>query len=255
MSTWPFPRVVAHRGSGTLAPENTLAAMRCAVQHGFCAVEFDVMLAHDGVPVVIHDTRLGRTVAGDADIALLTSSQLAVMDAGSWFDEAFRGEPVPTFEQVAEFCRANRLWMNIEIKPTPGSEVDTGRIVAALAQKWCDHANPLLPLLSSFSFDALMAAKAVAPALPCGWLVELLPADWQARLRQLDAVALHANHMFLTSEAVQDIKAVGVGLLCYTVDAPKRAAQLFEWGVDAVCTNRLDLIDAHFDKRCAPYFP
>ena len=255
MSLWPFPRVVAHRGGGTLAPENTLAAMRCALHHGFHAVEFDVMLAHDGVPVVIHDSRLGRTVAGDADIASLPSAQLTAMDAGSWFGSGFRGEPVPTFEHVVEFCRANQLWMNIEIKPTPGSEKDTGRIVAMLAQRLSDSANPMPPLLSSFSFEALMSAKAVAPALPCGWLVERIPTDWQTRLHRLGAVALHANHVFLTSAAVQKIKAAGVGLFCYTVDEPTRAAQLFEWGVDAVCTNRLDLIDADFGNRCVTYFP
>lgn len=255
MATWLFPRIVAHRGGGTLAPENTLAAMRCAVQHGFCAVEFDVMLAHDGVPVVIHDTRLGRTIAGDAEIVSLTSSQLVAMDAGSWFGDAFRGEPVPTFEQVAQFCRANRLWMNIEIKPTPGTEVDTGRIVAALVQQWTDLAEPMPPLLSSFSFDALMSAKAAAPAIPSGWLVERIPADWQARLHQLGAIALHANHTFLSTDMVHEIKAAGVGMFCYTVDEPARAAQLFAWGVDAICTNRLDLINAQFGQRSAPYFP
>jgi glycerophosphoryl diester phosphodiesterase len=92
MSIWPFPRIVAHRGGGTLAPENTLAGMRCAALHGFHAVEFDVMLAQDGVPVVIHDTRLGRTVAGDMDIASLPSAQLGAMDAGSWFGSGFRGD-------------------------------------------------------------------------------------------------------------------------------------------------------------------
>lgn len=255
MSAWPYPRVVAHRGGGTLAPENTLAAMRCAVLHGFDAVEFDVMLAHDGVPVVIHDTRLGRTVAGDADIASLPSTQLTAMDAGSWFGSAFRGEPIPPFEQVFSYCRASHLWMNIEIKPTPGTEVDTGRIVAMLVQQWCDDADPISPLLSSFSLEALLAAKAAAPALPRGWLVERIPTDWQAQLHRLDAVALHANHAFLTCENVREIKAAGVGLFCYTVDEPVRAAQLFAWGVDAVCTNRLDLIDAHFSDRCTPYFP
>jgi glycerophosphoryl diester phosphodiesterase len=124
-----------------------------------------------------------------------------------------------------------------------------------LAHQWSDPADPMLPLLSSFSFEALVSAKAVAPALPCGWLVERIPADWQVRLRRLGAVALHANHRFLTREAVQEIKAVGVGLFCYTVDEPERAAQLFGWGVDAVCTNRLDLIDAGFGERCSAYVP
>lgn len=251
MEFWPFPRVVAHRGGGVLAPENTLAAMRCAAHYGFHAVEFDVMLAHDGVPVVIHDTRLGRTVAGDAEIASLSSVQLGAMDAGSWFDTYFCGERVPTFEQVFSFCRSHSIWMNIEIKPTPGSEAETGRMVASLARRWIDPNDRMPPLLSSFSFDALMSAKAAAPMLPRGLLVERIPADWQAQLHRSGAVALHANHAYLCAEVVDEIKAAGIGLFCYTVDEPPRAAQLFAWGVDAVCTNRLDLIEASFGDLSA----
>lgn len=246
MRPWLFPRVVAHRGGGALAPENTLAAMRCGVQHGFRAVEFDVMVAHDGVPVVIHDCQLGRTVVGDADIASLTSVELAAMDAGSWFGEAFRGEPIPTFEQVITFCRDNHVWMNIEIKPSPGTEIDTGRIVAALVQQWVDRDDPVQPLLSSFSFEAMQAAQIAAVALPRGWLVDRIPAHWQQQLDRLDAVALHANQKYLTQALVDEVKSAGYGLFCYTVNNPKRAAQLFEWGVDAVCTDRLDLINPGF---------
>ncbi len=246
MPCWPFPRVVAHRGGGILAPENTLAAMRCGMQHGFRAVEFDVMLAHDGVPVVIHDWQLGRTVAGHAGVASLTSAELTAMDAGNWFGEAFRGELVPTFEQVFFFCRANDIWMNIEIKPSPGAETDTGRIVAALVQRWTDTNDSIQPLLSSFSFEAMEAARAVSAALPRGWVVDRIPANWQQQLDRLQAVALHTDQKHLTQAMVDEIKTAGYGLFCYTVNDPQRATQLFEWGVDAVCTDRLDLINPSF---------
>ena len=61
---WPYPKIVAHRGGGKLAPENTLAAVRCGLSHGFHAVEFDVMLSKDGIPMLMHDPHFGRTVAG-----------------------------------------------------------------------------------------------------------------------------------------------------------------------------------------------
>ena len=61
---WSFPRIIAHRGGGTLAPENTLAALRCGLAHGFRGVEFDVMALPDGALVLMHDTELGRTVSG-----------------------------------------------------------------------------------------------------------------------------------------------------------------------------------------------
>ena len=252
MSSWPFPRMLAHRGGGTLAPENTLAAMRCGLQYGFRAVEFDVMLAQDGVPVVIHDSRLGRTVDGNADIASLTSAQLGTMDAGSWFDKTFIGEPVPTFEQVFSFCRVNGIWMNIEIKPSAGTAIETGQIVATMVQNWIAYDDPMPPLLSSFSFEAMEAAMRAAEAIPRGWLVDRIPSGWQQQLKRLNAVALHANQKHLTRTLVEDVKNHGVGVLCYTVNDPARAVTLFEWGVDAMCTDRLDLIGPHFD---ATYFP
>ena len=74
---WPYPKVLAHRGGGRLAPENTLAAIRCGYEHGFRAVEFDVMLPADGVPILMHDDTLGRTVAGSGSVAELGSVELS----------------------------------------------------------------------------------------------------------------------------------------------------------------------------------
>ena len=79
---WPYPRTLAHRGGGTLAPENTLAALRCGLAYGYRAVEFDVMLASDGVPVVVHDPELGRTVAGSGHINDYTAAQLGADGGG-----------------------------------------------------------------------------------------------------------------------------------------------------------------------------
>ena len=245
---WPYPKIVAHRGGGKLAPENTLAAMRCGLAHGFRAVEFDVMLAGDGVPVVMHDPHLGRTVAGSGRISDYTADELAAMDAGAWFGPAFAHEPVPRFEQVAAFCRANGIWMNVEIKPVPGTERETGRVVALCAQRLFAGvtAPEELPLLSSFSFEAMVAAREAAPRLPRGLLVEAIPADWHARLDALDAVALHVDHRRLSPAMAEQVRQAGFGLFCYTVNDPARGRELLEWGVDAFCTDRIDAIGPGF---------
>ncbi|HJU71955.1 MAG TPA: glycerophosphodiester phosphodiesterase [Paucimonas sp.] len=252
---WFYPRVIAHRGGGMLAPENTLAAMRCGLAHGFHAVEFDVMLSGDGVPVLMHDPDFGRTVRGRGRVGDTPAAALAALDAGSWFGSQFAGEPVPTFEQVVAFCKASNIWMNIEIKPAPGVETRTGQVVAALTQRLftaeiAAHVpgryDSLLPLFSSFSFEALQAAKAAAPGIPRGFLVDTVPPDWQERLRALEAVALHTNHRHLTERLARAIKAQDFGLLCYTVNTPQRAHEILSWGVDAFCTDRIDLIGPDF---------
>jgi len=252
---WPYPKIIAHRGGGSLAPENTLAAMRCGLAHGFHAVEFDVMLSQDGVPVLMHDPQFGRTVHGAGRVCDTNAAKLAAMDAGSWFGPQFMGEPVPSFEQVADFCRKNRIWMNVEIKPAPGFEEETGHVVGELTKRLfaaeiAAHVpgvnDASLPLFSSFSFEALLAAKAAAPDIPRGFLVDEIPSDWQQRLQMLDAVALHTNHKNLSQALTRAIKEQDVGLLCYTVNTLQRAREILDWGVDAFCTDRIDLIGPDF---------
>jgi glycerophosphoryl diester phosphodiesterase len=147
--------------------------------------------------------------------------------------------------------------MNVEIKPAEGFEIKTGRVTAALtralfaseiAAAAADSAANArsLPLFSSFSCDALMAARDAAPEIPRGYLVDAIPPDWHARLVALEAVALHTNHQNLSRELVQQVRAAGYGVFCYTVNDPARATEILSWGVDGFCTDRIDLIVADF---------
>ena len=251
---WPYPAILAHRGGGALAPENTLAALRCGLAHGFHAVEFDVMLAGDGIPVVLHDPELGRTLAGSGIVPDIVAADLMRMDAGAWFGAEFAGETVPGYAEVFRFCLAQRIWMNVEIKPAPGHDAVTGSTVAALTGQWLAQDDTMValaggwqaPLLSSFSFEALLAARDAAPSIARAWLADVIPPDWQAKLAQAGAVALHTNHKNLTSALAAAVKQAGYGLFCYTVNEPARAREIRSWGVDAFCTDRIDLIGADF---------
>jgi glycerophosphoryl diester phosphodiesterase len=239
---WTYPRVLAHRGGGTLAPENTMAALRCALDQGIHAVEFDVMAVRGGGLVLMHDPVLGRTLRGEGSVADFTCDELSAMDAGSWHSEEFVGEPVPNFADAAAFCLAHGVWMNAEIKPAPGIETYTGQRVGAACQS--------LPagsvLLSSFSVDALRAAQALAPEVPRALLVDAIPDNWEHQLHTLAAVAVHVNARALNAVQAAAIKRAGFGLLCYTVNDPAQARALRSMGVDAICTDRPDLIGAHF---------
>ncbi len=242
---WTYPRIVAHRGGGTLAPENTLAALRCALAQGFRAVEFDVMALRDGALVLMHDAVLGRTVSGNGSVVDCTAAQLAAADAGSWLSPLFAGEPVPSFGDAAAFCIQHGLWMNAEIKPAPGMASATGERVAAA----CAALPPGSVLLSSFSVEALQAARRAAPDVPRALLVEAVPAGWLSALQSLEAVALHVRAELLTAAQAAAVKQAGFGLLCYTVNEPGQARQCFAMGVDAICTDRLDRIAADFVDR------
>jgi glycerophosphoryl diester phosphodiesterase len=254
---WPYARVLAHRGGGKLAPENTIAAIEVGRQHGYRAIEFDAMLAADAVPVLIHDATLERTTNGLGEVAAHTAAELARLDAGAWMAPRFAGTRLPSLADAIAYCRRNDVWINIEIKPAPRADAATGTEVARItAQAYADlvrprgdHAanvEPKAPLFSSFSREALAAARAAVPDLPRGLLVEDVPADWKAQVEALGCVGLHCSHKHLTQALARAVKDAGYWLFCYTVNDLRRARTLFDWGVDAFCTDRIDLIPASF---------
>lgn len=254
---WPYARVLAHRGGGALAPENTLAAIRTGYAHGFRAVEFDAMLPSDETPVLMHDSTLARTARVEGKVTDWSAARLQQLDVGSWHSAQFAGEPVPTLAGALEFCRGHGIWPNVEIKPAPGRDGPTGAAVAReTARAYADvlvpgsdpfaGVDPRLPLLSSFSPEALQAAREAVPELPRGWLVDRVPRPWHVEIEALGCVSLHADQQYLSPELARSVKASGVWLFCYTVNEPQRARELLGWGVDAFCTDRIDVIGADF---------
>ena len=151
---WRYPRFCAHRGAGKLAPENTLAAFRLGHAHGYRMAEFDVKLSADGVAFLLHDATLDRTTNAQGRADARTWRELSQLDAGSWHSPAYAGEPLPTLAAIARWSIAHDVAVNIEIKPTPGRERESGAAIALdAATSWAGARTP--PLLSSFSEDAL----------------------------------------------------------------------------------------------------
>jgi glycerophosphoryl diester phosphodiesterase len=242
---WPYPRIIAHRGGGELAPENTLAALRYARNLGFEAVEFDVKLTADDVPVLFHDDSLERTTDGSGPVADMPFDVITQFDAGSWFANEFAGESVPAFAAASALCKETGLWANVEIKPCPGRERETGRVVARMAKLLWSGATPPL-LLSSFSAEALRAAQTEAPGLPRALVCDEIPGNWEQTLVQLDCVSMHVRFDQLSANAVSAIHASRRGVLAFTVNDPLDAVDLIEMGVDALVTDQIDVIGPHF---------
>jgi glycerophosphoryl diester phosphodiesterase len=241
---WAGPRRIAHRGGGTLAPENTMAGIREGIARGYRAVEFDVMLTADEVPVLMHDPTFGRTIAGRGRVAATTWDDLSRRDAGAWFAARFAGEPVPRYEDVARFCRANGIWMNVEIKPSPGVGALTGRRVAEVTAALFAEGGQAKdgPLFSSFDTEALDAARAVAPHIARGVLFDAVPDDAETIATALGCISVHANQRKLDATVARRLRAAGFAVLAYTVDDPARVRSLDEAGVDAVFVDRIDRV-------------
>ena len=182
---WPYPKVAAHRGAGKLAPENTLAALRLGYAHGYRMVEIDVKLSADGVAFLLHDATLDRTTDSRGRADAHTWRELAQLDAGAWHSPAYAGEPLGTLAGAARWSRAHGVAVNIEIKPMPGRERETGAAVALDAQTLWKGAQ-IAPLMSSFSDVALDAAREAAPELPRAFLVDQWRDDWRDCIVRLD---------------------------------------------------------------------
>lgn len=237
---WPYPRWIAHRGAGKLAPENTLAAFRLGAQHGYRMAECDAKLSADGVVFLLHDATLNRTTDGEGVAGEQPWTALSLRDAGRWHSRQYAGETLPTLAALASFCQANAFLLNIEIKPTPGLEAETGRAVALEAARlWAEA--PIPPLLTSFQPQALMAAQEAAPQLPRGLLLESLWDGWLGVAQQLACVAVVCDQVLWTEALMATVHGAGMRALAYTVNEPTSAARLWALGIDGLITDRVDL--------------
>ena len=244
LANWPYPRWVAHRGAGKLAPENTMSAFRLGAQHGYRFFECDAKLSKDGVLFLMHDATLERTTNGHGMGSQLSMGEIAQLDAGSWHSRAFAGENLPTLEALARWCLANQLHLNVEIKPTPGQELETGRACGELMNRiW--PLDVVQPLFTSFKTESLKGAREVAPHIPRGLLVDKFAdgtgdADLQIA-KDLDCAVLVLNHALWNPALVAKVHGEGLRCSSYTVDDEWAAQRLIDLGTDGIITDRVDL--------------
>lgn len=234
---WRFVRWIAHRCGGDLAPENSLSGLDAAAAAGYRAVEFDVMLSADGNPWVIHDDSLERTTFASGEVGKLADAELAAVDISRGWTGRFRGERLPRFDAVLSRCQDLDLMANVEIKPYPGQDRATGeRVAADLAAA---QARAGAVLLSSFSLEALLEARRVAPSFPRALLFEQVPDDWRQLVGAVAASAIHCDHRQASWSWLQEASSAGLAVRAYTVNDPALATALFALGVDGVFTDAL----------------
>ena len=235
-----LPAVIGHRGAAAHAPENTLASIRRAAMLGVKWVEFDAKLTADGRCIVFHDDRLDRTTDGRGRVAATTYDEISRLDAGSWFAPGFAGERVPRLEDALGQILELGLQADIEIKPCSGREAETARAVMAEVMACWPRDRPP-PLITSRRAVCLEVARAAA-AWPRGLICLRLPRDWRARLAALDCRILVCRHTRLTRHRVAEMTAAGVQVLAFTVNEPRRAAELVDRGVATIISDAPDRV-------------
>lgn len=230
------PVIFAHRGDSARAPENTLAAFELALGQHADAIELDVKLTADGQVVVIHDPTVDRTTSGHGRVRDLSLAQLRSLDAGSSFSERYRGEKIPTLEEVFESL-GKRIFINVELTNYNTPRDQLVETVCMLVKKFGLQQSVMF---SSFFASNLSKARAYLPGVPRGLLA--FSGFLGAWARSFGFAfgryqALHSNLKDVTPEQVQRVHRLQRRIHVWTVNAAEDMRRLFHWGVDAIFTD------------------
>jgi glycerophosphoryl diester phosphodiesterase len=230
-----LPGLIGHRGAAAVAPENTLASLSAAQKAGARWVEVDVKLSADNVAILMHDDLLDRTTNGVGPVREKTWAEIARLDAGRWFGEAFTGEAVPTLSAALDRLRALNLGLNLEIKPCVGRGAETAAVAVDILA--AHQFPPERLLLTSFDWRAISWCADHAPTWSCGLLCDDLNCDWQRTATALGCVSIHVDQQALTAAHIAEIHRAGFLAAAYTVNDSARAATLRAAGLDAIITD------------------
>jgi glycerophosphoryl diester phosphodiesterase len=232
----PRPSIFAHRGSKVHAPENTLAAFELAITHKADAIELDVKLCADGHVVVMHDNTVDRTTDGTGLVRKLPLAALKELDAGSYFDIAFRGEAIPTLEEVLDAV-GKLIPINIELTnyASPGDALP-----AKVAELVTRHGLDRQVMFSSFNPLALIRIRRYLPKVPIGLLgLDGFAGAWTRTLlaNLVPHEALHPWVGDVDKALVDRTHNRGLRLHVYTVNDPLQMRDLYTWGADGIFTD------------------
>ncbi len=263
------PRIFAHRGASTVAPENTLPAFEKALELGADGIELDAQATADDRLVVLHDYNLERTTTGTGPLRTRTLAQLAGIDAGIRFDSAFSGTPIPTLEQVFDLV-GDCCVVNVEIKNMDWNGGREPEPLARLIQRRRLHDQVIV---SSFNPIALRRMRQLDPSIPLGLLyfdrpphsangeksllqkVRSLPLrdlllylcrPWLSR--GLAPEALHPYFTSIDAQLVAKARSRGQQVNAWTVNSGAEARRLAGLGVDAIITDIPDAISKELSQ-------
>lgn len=217
-----------------MAPENTPAAFQAAILAGADGIEFDVRLASNGVPVIIHDDTLYRTGGVGRRVADLTSAELNNVDVGSWFGPQFENERVPSLAQLFKLFRSNNLLLCLEMKCQPGEQ---SRLAEACYRLIDEYQLKDRMVVECFDLSALEILKAIDPALKTAALFYSASPFVVDHATAVGASVLALHYRSANRQLIEIAKAAGLNVVIWTVDDPAWINRARAMEIDGLITN------------------
>jgi len=254
------PLIIGHRGASAVAPENTIAAFRKAIEVGADGIEFDVQLSSDGIPVVIHDETLHRTASRSEHIVELTAEELKRVNVGSWFaaqrnspPDDYSNETLPTLQQLLDHFSSGDSLLYLELKCRPE---ETSQIVSITSNVLTNYSIHERVIVECFDLNVIREVKRYAPHLKTAALFQprlSRPHFWSSRQQLIDeALAAGANEIALhyklaDDRTIESAHRADLKVVVWTVDDPAWVSRSRNLGVHALITNDPATMIGHDD--------
>lgn len=241
------PVIIAHRGSSSIAPQNTMAAFEAAWRSGADFLELDVQVTADGEAAVIHDDTVDATTPGTGAVARMSAAALGQLDAGSWFSPRYAGERVPMLGEVIEFLRTHtEIGLVLEIKGD-WPEEPLARLLESVTVPFLRDRL----IVESFSVPVMEAARDQVPQLRRDLLVGEPGEDLLARCAALEVQGVGPDGRMLLADPdlVDSLHAAGLTVTPWTLNEPAHWDLATQAGVDGIVTDRPERLAGWLDGR------
>ena len=234
-------KIFAHRGASGYAPENTLSAIKKAIEMKADGIEIDIQLTKDGKIVVIHDWKVDRTTTGRGFVYELDFGYIRSLDAGQWYTKDFIGEVVPTLEEVLDIL-PNDMMLNIEIKDTARKHSNIEEKMLEVLKKYPEKFDNII--VSSFHHDKIKRLQELEPKLKLALLTdsEFIEIEKYLSTNGLNSYSYHPEINLISKKDIEILHKNGIKVFVWTVNKEEDLAYLVKLGVDGVITNYPDIM-------------
>ncbi|UTR09373.1 glycerophosphodiester phosphodiesterase [Evansella sp. LMS18] len=227
-------KIIAHRGNKRYRPENTMAAFISAAEYSIDGIELDVQVTRDHIPVVIHDSKIDRTTNGRGNVNSFTFKELRNYDAGSWFSEEYRGEKIPSLEEVLLWARERNITMHVELKEQKGNH-----------EKFLDSCLAVIHgtgtenkvVISTFAHSYLPYIKDRNSSMETALLTKTPIIRISGYRKAVNADSIHIRHSYYSAKFYRAWVRNGLTVRTYNVNRTRDALRCKAAGVEGIISD------------------